>query len=319
MRIYRFLCCVLTIAGMVVLTIYLRNPAFRWVGAAEGNDEAPAFSELEKAPIDTVGTRLVQQAVDRLSGPRAGWLESGVWMRARLPDLSFEGTGRYVRAPGERFRLELEAHLEGDLAPRTAETNRCTVLSVSDGRDLWMASRIGTSEWRDVVRLRLSKILDAPDGPAQLPQVRREFLTGMAMQGVELLLRNLTSQIDWVRHEDLGQRIRLTGRWKQGALTGRVDPKQPWPEAMPHSCRLTLSDDKLWPGRLEWWGPRKDGGSDYLLAELEFRDPVFDRALPPTECKGLFAFDPGDAVVQDLTPAIHADLSARAKQLTPAR
>jgi hypothetical protein len=319
MRIYRFLLCVLTIAGMVVLTIALRNPAARWVGAAQNNEQAPTFTGLEKVPVDGTATKLVQQAVARISGTHTGWLESGVWMKTHLPELSFAGAGRYVRAPGQRFRLELEARLEGDSAPRSAEINHCTILSVSNGREMWTASRIGTSGWRDVVRVQVSKILDAPDSPAQLPQVRSEFLTGAVFQGVELLLRNLNGQIDWVRREERAQNVRLTGRWKEGVLGGLVEPKQPWPEALPRFCRLTLSGEKLWPSRLEWWGPQKDGGPDCLLAEVEFRDPVFGVPVPPAECVGLFAFDPGQAVVQDLTPIISAGLSERAKQLTPGK
>ncbi len=318
MRIYRFLLCVLTIAGMVVAAIALRNPAARSVGAAEGT-EPPVFAGLEKAPADGSATRLMTQAVARLSGPGSGWLESGAWMKAHLPTLSFEGQGRYVRAPGQRFRLELNTCLNGESASRTDELNHCTIVSVSDGRDLWTACRIGSSGWRDVTRLRLSTILDGPDSPARLPQVRREFLTGPALQGPELLLRNLLGQIDWVHREDRGPNVRLTGRWKDWMLANLVQPKKPWPEALPRFCRLTLSDEQLWPSRLEWWGPRQEGGPDRLLAELEFRDPVFDRTVPSGECRGLFAFDPGAAEVRDLTPVVQASLSERVKQLTPVK
>jgi hypothetical protein len=145
-----------------------------------------------------------------------------------------------------------------------------------------------------------------------VPKARRELLSGSALQGVELL-RNLLAQIDWVRLEDQAQSVRLTGRWKERMLAGLVAPKQSWPEALPRFCRLTLSGAKHWPSRLEWWGPQSDGGPDSLLAELEFRDPVFDRPVPPGECWGLFAFEPGEAVVQDLTPVAPADLTEKAK------
>jgi hypothetical protein len=304
---------------MVLLAIALRNPAARSVGAAENNEPTPDFAGLEKAPIDATSTRLVEQAIARASDSATGWVESGVWMKARLPELSFEGEGRYVRAPARRFRLEMEARSTARPATRRTEMNRCTILSVSDGRDLWTASRIGSSGWRDVTRLRMSKILDGPDSPARMPQVRREFLAGPALQGVEALLRSLGGQIDWVRREDQSGDVRLTGRWNEAMLAVLVEPKKPWPEALPRFCRLTLSGTQLWPARVEWWGPRTDGGPDGLLAELEFRDPVFGRPLPPGECLGLFAFDPGEAVVNDITPIIQANLTERAKQLTPAK
>jgi hypothetical protein len=302
MRTYRFLLCLLTIAGMVVLARTLRNPAARWLSASEGREPAPDLAILEKASRDTSATQLLQQAVGRLSEMQTRWLESTVWTRAHLPELSYEGEGRYVRAPGRRFRLELQTRLEGDRAPQTPDLNSCTILSVSDGRDLWTASRIGSAGWKDIQRLQLAGVVRPSQNQAPSSEGHRELPTAPALDGVESLLSSLLAQIDWVRREDRADDVRISGRWKESMLAGLVDTKKPWPEALPRFCRLTLSGERLWPSRLEWWGPRQEGGPDRLLVELEFRDPVFDRPLPPGECLGLFAFDSGNAAVDSAAP-----------------
>jgi hypothetical protein len=310
MSYHRYLPCLLTVSGMVLLAILLRDPAARWVRGAAGDTE-PILSNLEKAPVDPAATELVGQLLARLSEPRLGWLQTDVWMKAHVPDLPFEGEGRYVRAPGQRYRMELRASLPG-------VRDEYTLVSIGDGRDVWTATRFGSGNWQEVRRLRLSTLLEAADSPAHLPQVRQELLNGPVLQGMDRLLRSLQGQVEWVRHEQRSGEVRLTGRWKPAVRVGLVEPKKPWPALVPHGCRLILQAplESPWPGRLEWWGPLEDGGADHLLTEWGFRHPVFDRVLSADECAGLFAFDPGPAGVEDITTRIRAELDVRAKQLT---
>src|SRR5262249_5309671 len=112
MSIYRYLPYVLTVAGLVAGGILLRNPKTRSARADEG-PVAPVFTELKKAPAEASARRLVEQAIARLSEPRLTWLETAVWMKSRLPEISCEGEGNYVRGPGGRFRLELRTRVDG--------------------------------------------------------------------------------------------------------------------------------------------------------------------------------------------------------------
>ncbi len=313
MPIYRYLPYVLTVTGMVVLAITLRNPRARSARADEG-PAAPVFANLEKAPAEPSASPLVQQAIDRLSEPRLGWLEAGVWLKSRLPEISCEGEGTYVRGPGQRFRLELRVRMDGQDPARPNQRGDYTVLSVSDGHDLWTACRIGPTGWRNVTRLRLTTILNAPAGLASISPVRQEFLSGQALRGVESMLRSLHTSIEWVRREDGPGEVNLTGRWKDGMLPGLLGSKKSWPAALPRFCRLSLRGPDRWPSRVEWWGPMEENGTDHLMAELEFRDPVFNHAVAPALSAGLFAFDPGAATVEDVTPRMSTDLDARAKQ-----
>jgi hypothetical protein len=84
---------------------------------------------------------------------------------------------------------------------------------------------------------------------------------------------------------------------------------KPWPEVLPRAYRVTLQGKRRWPARVETWGPVIEGGPDQLLAEIEFRDPVFGQSLPAEKCGRLFRFDPGESEVEDETAKVNAELT----------
>ena len=113
-----------------------------------------------------------------------------------------------------------------------------TMLSVSDGANLWTANRIGAGPWTDVTRLRTGAILDGPESPTALPQVRNEFLTWHAVRGVELQMRSIHSHLDWVRREDVRGDVHLIGRWKEWVVNNLGVKRQAWLAGLPRFCRL---------------------------------------------------------------------------------
>jgi hypothetical protein len=306
MRWYRFLPFVLTAVGGVLLTGALRGP-----GALE--EKVPlgriAPAGLAQVVPDAAATEVMTQAVRRLQPSSLGWLQAGVWLRARLPGVRYEGEGRYVLAPGQRFRLELQMRRTGGKRRTT------TVLSVSDGRDLWLARDAGDGTWTDVQRLQVGAILTGADSPVRLPALRDQFLQGQALRGLVPLMRSLQTDLRWLRREGGAGEEVLTGTWDPGLAAVLAPPGQPWPEGLPRVCRLVLRGPELWPARIEWYGSPDAAGQMPLLVEMEFRDPLFNQRLPEDQAAGLFAFDPGQAVVTDLTAQVLAGLRASAEAL----
>jgi hypothetical protein len=304
----------LAVAGAALLTGALPGPARQPPAPQEQGPAAPAGLAAAAAdPLDPALTGVVDRAIGVLAEPRLAWQRAGVWLRARLGDLAFTAEGRYLRAPGQRFRLELHTRLDAlpPLAPPGALEG--TALSVSDGRDLWSACAVGADGWTEVKRLRTAEVLA---GPAAAPALRNEFLAGHALRGPELLLRDVQSHMGWVRHEQVAAGVRLTGRWKEWVRANLLKGQTRWPAMLPRYCRLTLSAAATgWPSRVEYWGPRVEDGPDRLLVEMEFRDPAFGLPLSDDDCAGLFTFDPGNAPVEDLTPKVHAAVNARAREL----
>jgi hypothetical protein len=306
MHWHRYFPFFLTAACVVLLTGALRGPS----RPDDGPVEQPVPAGLAEAVPDPVATELLARAVARLQPPHLEYLQVGVWLQARLPGARYRGQGRYLLAPGQRFRLELQTKRQG--GKRRATT---TVLTVSDGRDLWLASRTGTARWSEVQRLCVGAILEGPDSPARIPALRSYFLQGQALRGLVPLMQSLQGELRWLRREGSPGEEVLTGTWEPGLAAVLAPPGQPWPPALPKVCRLVLRGPELWPARIEWYGPADDRGQMPLLIEMEFRDPVFNHHLPETEAAGLFAFEPGTSAVEDLTPKVLANLKATAEAI----
>jgi hypothetical protein len=255
---------------------------------------------------------VLDKALARLEPPRLEWLRTGVWMRISLPLIAYEAEGSYALAPGQRFRLELRTTHSGHDGGRSRSGG---VLSVCDGRELWLASRTGPDSWGKVSRLRVGAILEGPDSPVRLPGMRDHFLRGTVLRGLVPLMRSLQCDLRWVRRETSAGEEVLTGTWHPALVANLASYGPTWPEGLPKLCRLTLRGPNLWPARIEWLGSADSRGRTPLLAEMEFRDPVFGERLREAEARRLFAFDPGSGEVTDLTPKVLADLETAAQQV----
>jgi hypothetical protein len=313
MWIYRSLLALVGGSCLVIMSAVLTRTAASIgpVSAAVPAAREPSAVPSAPAPqADPASERCLDQALDAFKPERVNWLEIDLWQKVQIPGCVYEADGIYRLAPGQRFRLEMHTHPAG---------GEGTMLSVSDGRELWQAERSGKGEWENVTRVNLSEVFAAMNGPAG-PQLREEFLQRPHFQGMLPLLRDLRCRLVWARSEMIrqagGERIRLVGVWPKEEALRHAAPDQPWPGALPRQCHLYLDARTYWPERIEWWGPSKAGGADCLLVQMEFRNPVFNRPLPPQTCARLFAFQPGAAEVGDETATVTAEMTKRAGELT---
>jgi hypothetical protein len=298
MRWHRQLLSGLTLGALLGLTAALARPS----GPA-----APAVpaAAVEDAEADVV----LDRAAGALMPERVAWLECDIRQKVNLPGLRYESEGRYLLAPGFRYRLEVRTR--GTPVPGT-------LLWVSDGASVWQATRAGEGPWDSVSRLSLPDVLDSLRGPGTPPRVRSEFLNGPTFGGVGPLLYTLRTRLMWVAHEAVrdsaAERLVLTAVWPPSVLRDIAPPDHPWPAGLPRVCRLSLNAKSLWPDSVEWWGPGA-AGPDVLLARTDYLNPAVNRPLPPEVCSRAFTFDPGTTPVSDRTGQVTADLAARAQQI----
>jgi hypothetical protein len=305
---YRFLFASAGLCGVVVLTTTLSRPSAS--GATAPASLAPPAPLPPPPQPDRTAEQLLEQASDRFSPDRLTWLENGIWQKVDLPGLVYEADGSYRMAPGHRFRLEVHTH--------TGPTEG-TMLVVSDGADIWQASRVGSEAWFAVSRLKLHALRDTLDSPHASPRLRAEFFQGPTFSGPAPLLRRLRGELVWARREAVrrGDRdgVRLTGVWPTEKVHELAPGDKPWPACMPRQCLLYLDAQTLWPQRIEWWGEGPPGTAR-LLIQMEFPDPVFNHPLPADRCARVFSFEPpGDAPIEDRTKGVAADLTSRAREL----
>src|SRR5436305_926803 len=67
-------------------------------------------SSLRTSPGPQDAAQLVNSALERLQSPNASCLETTIWQRGTLGDVTFEAEGRYLSAPRGRIRIDLETH-----------------------------------------------------------------------------------------------------------------------------------------------------------------------------------------------------------------
>ena len=257
---------------------------------------------------DAAAEHTLDRAIAALAPERIGYIETKLWQKVTLPDLTYEAHGRYVMGPQRRFRLEL--HMKHD-------SGAATRLAVSDGAALWEAERIGPGDLTAVTKLDLIPVMAALEGKGTPALLRAELLDGPRFGGVVPLLRNLRGRMNWVNVEKVNQRgkqrLRLAGVWTPD-YAGYIRTEQGWPAGLPEQCQLDLDALTLWPDRIEWWGPVTDGAADTLLAAVEFRDPVAYTTLTAERCTKEFTFEPGSAAIEDQTEAVKAEYERRLKK-----
>lgn len=318
MRIYRFFLALLGGSCLVVLSAALTRTAADAARGADASSLADAVRDADATPYavapDPVPNAEAERALDRaleaLKPDRVDWLEMAIWQKIELPGYVYEADGLYRLAPGRRFRMEMHTRL-GEA--------KGTLLMVSDGRYLWQADRTGEGQWQNVRRLNLHEVFSAMNGPSSM-QLQDEFLQRPHFQGMTPLLRNLRRRLVWARSETIRKGgkevIHLVGVWsKEDELFKLLPADQPWPAALPRQCHIYLDAVTAWPRRVEWWGPSAVNGDDRLLAQIEYRDPVFKHELPPDVCARTFAFQPGDVSVADETARVAAEQIAKAREL----
>lgn len=287
--------CGIAVTLALAAWLYSRLGELPW---ATHNPPLPA----EEPPIaDPHAAQILRRCLDLLEREDNAWLRTTVWQRLDDGRLCCEVHGTYQAAPGKRGRLDLAAQIGA---------SRGRMVVIHDGIHLWQAVHT-TPDAEDEGKWSIRKI----NVPAMLGALEKSGnsagLDWPLFNGVAPLLRNLIHNLTWIGQQTVrrGDRdfLKLTGVW-----TG---PEPPFDEKFDRhwwrlrECRVYLQVDTLWPYRLEWWGTSgtKDT-SRRRLVEMEFRDPVLGKPLPPEQVATLFRFPVKSGQIKDDTERLRATL-----------
>jgi hypothetical protein len=210
------------------------------------------------------------RALAALAGDRLLWLETSI-RQEMFGDNPFQAEGRYLLGPDQRMRLELRIASAG-------KTSR--VLIVSDGKLLRQC------RWKE--RRPEPLICDA------LPERNREeFMAARGLGGLPALLRQIHQSLqEPVQQEGVWRgrpAIRVSGVWGAPEDALKLLP----PGLRARRCNVILDAETLWPWRIEWLGSPRPFNYPIALLQMDFRDPVLNRALSPSECAREFRL-PGE-------------------------
>jgi hypothetical protein len=228
------------------------------------------------APMETGlpdANSLLDGAAAAWAPDRLQWLETSVWQQVQGAESRFISSGRLRIAPGKRQRVELSV--------RVGRTQG-QLLLVSDGSQVRRTIRVGNGE--PLVSQRpisspltqghsdLSDPLSGDLGTASLGQI---------MSGIKQhLVSGKVRRASWN-----GQSVyAVQGEWKvEAPRPGDVLPGMPAP-TVPRNCTVLLNSRTLWPCRVEW-----SAENDRQTWCLEFRDPLVNQPLSPSQCANLFS------------------------------
>jgi hypothetical protein len=227
------------------------------------------------ATADPRAVELLDRAVARLDPERVQWQEATVWQRTACADLRYQAEGRFLAAPGNRRRLNLRVKVG---------QARGELRVVADGRRLRVAGQVGE---------RAPAVWEAelPGQPDACAEVLRQQGVGGAGALLAVIRRGLQRPQREVVRWGGGEVYRITGEWPGDRPPTGTPTEDGQGSAVPCRCRLYLDVRTLWPRRVEWWAEESGGGAA-LVSEVEFRDPVLNRPLPPERCPREFALGP---------------------------
>lgn len=225
-------------------------------------------------PANAEAAATLDRAIPACSATQIPWMDMTLWQQIWEGPVAREIHGRYAAAPDHRLRIELKikvAQAEGEL------------LIISDGKTVFESERYGEDRrkptWTDLPTLG-----DEYRTPETLALGRAWRLGESTFLGPGPLLYKLRSQ-----SQGLSQRaarwkgmevVQVTGNWPENAALLKDVPQAQKPHHPARLWTVYLDARTLWLHRLEWWGAAPQG-EPVLLHELEFRDVVLNRPMPP--------------------------------------
>jgi len=297
--------------------------------AASPAARQPATSPAQPSAVpppppkpDSEGTKLLAEAVKQLDPKQPGWLQTNFWMQGDVQGLTYQGNGLVVLGPDHRLRMDLNVQLG---------TGRGQLQMVSDSNVFWEALKIGTLA-PIIKKVVLSDAVKGVEGLATAQSVLDESYSVQGFNGVYPMLAAMQDRMVVTGREDTTLDGRpankLTLNWSAendqqarqvlSPQTGQTAGM--WPAHLAQNAFVYLvhvdSGKRLWPARIEWWGPSPPRTGNVLMLQQEFRDPKFD-PLTSEQSARLFHFDPGHAEVVDMTKAYAENIKKQAQGTLP--
>ena len=272
--------------------------AFAVLLAGQTGETPSSVRQEMPAASESAAVQTLDQARRQLLGRRS--LRATLVQRVDFAGRRFESSGDYLAGDYPRMRMRLRSNLRGQ---------SLDFLAVCDGQVLWTVrslhlTPVGTPEDpetvdRQVARYDIDRLLAREGGPGSLAQQLR---MGLAVGGLPALLAGLQESFDWAELVAVEGQVRMTGRWKPGALE-RHGVAGKTPLTLPTLVELTLDQRTLVPLRVFYHRERRrdDGTTQRLpVLLLELQDITLDE---PIAADAFRYTPPEDTAYEDRTKA----------------
>jgi hypothetical protein len=226
--------------------------------------QTPVPPPVYPLTVDLEAAATLDQAIASLDPARLPWLQTAIWQEISVEPLTFQAEGTYQAGPNRRARVDMEV--------RNGRIKRSWRM-ICDGEAIWEIDGAESD------KPRWQKRLLSTDQPGHRSTARPDAVCVGTLVGPRELLEGLKRDVEFTHLE--------TVRWRGKdviLLTGaRPQPKNGWSDYQPRQCRLALDAAMLWPHRVEWWGPAPGMTGDIRLIQIEFRNPVPNHPVDPSQ------------------------------------
>lgn len=299
-----------------------QSPAAPGGGPSPGT---PSAKKPEEPP--TEAERFIDLAIKKIAVVKS--VSADIRQEVKMLNQDFKIQGRYLRAPGTKFRMDLNVV---DLPDTQAK-----MLQVCDGEILWEFQQF--FETKLCSKKNVKQILEKLSSPELNADVRETATLQLGLAGPEALLMGLRKSIKFNHMEEgtLDDKpvVILEGNWRD--RTGLIGPDKQQvpvlgslPPYIPSFARLYLGKDDSWPYRVNLVGkpvtilrgppekgpdgkPRPKPVTDNVTPTsimLTYSNVAFDAPANLDE----FKFDPPREIqTEDLTEAILGQLDQAIK------
>jgi hypothetical protein len=252
----------------------VHNPANPWQGEAR-----PIPANLAQAkPAELLARAAAQFGPDQIQ-----WLDVTIRQHVAYDEIGFELDGRYLCAPGQRFRYDLKVKI-GAAASR--------FLTICDGVHMAELTEL-PGKPPQVSATLLPRIQRPTDDPAEVAAARQTLVQSKSFAGLTQLLASLQvglgapeMRLVQVQGKEL---LEIKGKWVMQKAQERTDPDDIRLRAIARECRVFLDPATLWPRCIEWWGGMSENQPPQLLMQIVYDLTRWNQPLTAEEVAREFA------------------------------
>ncbi|HMB02578.1 MAG TPA: hypothetical protein VKP69_02425 [Isosphaeraceae bacterium] len=244
-----------------VLAVMVPVPLWAWAQATSPAPDAgtpgapPAGAVAATAPAEppTAAEQALDDAAKKVAALKSA--SAVIFESVEMLKTKFSITGKYLKAPGNRSRLEL---VVGDDLP---DAERSTMLQNCDGEWLWDYQKV--LESRNYRKIKIGRILEKLNSPELDDAFREQVINQLGLAGPDIILIGLRKAVKFDQKEaealDGKPVWLLKGTWRSrdgllGPNQQPLPPTAPLPAYVPSLVKVWVGQEDGWPYKVELVG-----------------------------------------------------------------
>jgi outer membrane lipoprotein-sorting protein len=244
---------VLAVMALVPLWVWAQATSPAPDAGTPGATPAGAVAATTPAEPPTAAEQALDDAAKKVAALKS--ISAVIFESVEMLKTKFSITGKYLKAPGNRTRLEL---IVDENLP---DAEKSTMLQNCDGEWLWDYQKV--LESRNYRKMKIGRILEKLNSPELDDAFREQALNQLGFAGPDILLIGLRKAVKFDQKEaeklDGKPVWLLKGTWRSrdgllGPNQQALPPTAPLPAYVPSLVKVWVGQEDGWPYKIELVG-----------------------------------------------------------------